>query len=68
MEADKKINIPEELKFDGLPGLSNEIRAKLKSCSPKNIADVKKIQGMTPAALLTIILYIKKKVKDNGKM
>jgi tRNA uridine 5-carboxymethylaminomethyl modification enzyme len=60
LEADKKINIPEGLEFDKLPGLSAEIRAKLKASSPKNIADVKKIQGMTPAALVTIILYVKK--------
>jgi len=67
LEADKKINIPKGMEFDSLPGLSAEIRSKLKASVARNIADIKKIQGMTPAALLTIILHIKKNGCSNRK-
>lgn len=67
LEADQKINIPKDLKFDKLPWLSAGIRTKLKASSPKNIADVKKIHGMTLADFVIIILYIKKDSYNNSK-
>lgn len=60
LEGDKKITIPEGMSFNTLPELSSEIRSKLNSACPKNIRDIKNIQGMTPVALITIILHIKK--------
>jgi tRNA uridine 5-carboxymethylaminomethyl modification enzyme len=37
--------------FEALPGLSNEIRAKLEAIRPRSIAQARNIEGMTPAAL-----------------
>jgi tRNA uridine 5-carboxymethylaminomethyl modification enzyme len=60
LKKDKEVIIPKTLNFDEIKGLSNEIRTKLKNTSPQTIADVKRIQGMTPSALITIIIYLKK--------
>ena len=60
LQSDKKIIIPNIINFNEINGLSNEIKTKLENSSPKTIADIKRIQGMTPSALITIIIYIKK--------
>ena len=60
LQKDKEMVIPNVVNFDGIKGLSNEIRTKLKNILPKSIADVKRIQGMTPSALIAIIIYLKK--------
>jgi tRNA uridine 5-carboxymethylaminomethyl modification enzyme len=60
LQNDKKITIPNNINYNGITGLSNEIKMKLENSSPKTIADIRRIQGMTPSALITIIIYIKK--------
>lgn len=60
LQSDKKIIIPNIINFNEINGLSNEVKTKLENSSPKTIADIKRIQGMTPSALITIIIYIKK--------
>lgn len=52
--------IPENFDFDVLPGLSNELKHKLKSNRPKSIAHANKIDGMTPAAIALILTYLKR--------
>ena len=52
--------IPDSADFESLSGLSNELRHKLKTRQPATLADVQKIDGMTPAALSLIMLEIRK--------
>ncbi|MCH9852148.1 MAG: tRNA uridine-5-carboxymethylaminomethyl(34) synthesis enzyme MnmG [Alphaproteobacteria bacterium] len=59
-QRDKNITIPEHLDFSVIASLSNEIQQKLKQAQPKNLADAATIQGITPAALLTLLYYLKK--------
>lgn len=54
-------NIPKDIDYDEISSLSHEVRGKLKLACPKTIADAKIIQGMTPAALIAIIVHIRKK-------
>lgn len=58
--------IPNDLQFEKIGALSNEVVEKLKTIRPYSIAEMKKIQGITPTALIAIKLYIKK-LKD-GKL
>ena len=51
--------IPNNLDFGGLPGLSNELRQKMKLRKPRSIAEAQRIDGMTPAALGIILAHIK---------
>jgi tRNA uridine 5-carboxymethylaminomethyl modification enzyme len=52
--------IPEDFDFDVLPGLSNELKHKLKTNRPSSIAHANKIDGMTPAAIALILTYLKR--------
>jgi tRNA uridine 5-carboxymethylaminomethyl modification enzyme len=43
--------------YAGLPGLSNELTAKLDSIRPRSIAQARLIEGMTPAALMLLAAH-----------
>jgi tRNA uridine 5-carboxymethylaminomethyl modification enzyme len=47
--------------FDGIPGLSNEIRLKLNMIRPRSISQAGQIEGMTPAALGLIAAYARRR-------
>jgi tRNA uridine 5-carboxymethylaminomethyl modification enzyme len=51
--------IPEELDFSAVPGLSNELKQKVRDRKPRSVADAQRIDGMTPAALALIIAHIR---------
>ncbi len=55
-----EISIPSDINYLKVGSLSNEIRSKLEKIRPANIAEAKKIQGMTPAAIVALQIYIKK--------
>ena len=52
-------SIPETISFESVPGLSNELRQKLKARRPTSLAEAKKIEGMTPAAMAIILACIR---------
>jgi len=58
LKQDEQKEIPEDLQFDAMPGLSNELRDKLKRRRPRTLAEAQKIDGMTPSALAIIMLNI----------
>ncbi|MGB6117054.1 MAG: tRNA uridine-5-carboxymethylaminomethyl(34) synthesis enzyme MnmG, partial [Mesorhizobium sp.] len=51
--------IPEGIDFASVPGLSNELKAKIASRRPRSLADAGRIDGMTPAALAIIVTHVK---------
>jgi tRNA uridine 5-carboxymethylaminomethyl modification enzyme len=51
--------IPIDLDFSAVPGLSNEIKQKLQTRSPRSLAEAQRIDGMTPAALAIIVSHIR---------
>jgi tRNA uridine 5-carboxymethylaminomethyl modification enzyme len=51
--------IPEDLDFSSVPGLSNELKQKLKLRRPRSLAAAQRIDGMTPAALAIILAQIR---------
>ena len=51
--------IPADLDFSRVPGLSNEIKQKLRDRGPQSLADAQRIDGMTPAALAIIVSHIR---------
>ena len=52
--------IPDGFDFDVLPGLSNELKAKLKLAKPANLAQAGRIDGMTPAALSLLLATLRR--------
>lgn len=51
----QNLEIPEDLNYNNIPGLSIELKQKLIKFKPKNIAQANLIQGMTPAAISLLI-------------
>jgi tRNA uridine 5-carboxymethylaminomethyl modification enzyme len=61
MEALVKRKIPEGFDYEEVPGLSRELREKLSSIRPISFAQAVRVDGMTPAALMALSIWIKKK-------
>jgi tRNA uridine 5-carboxymethylaminomethyl modification enzyme len=59
----EKIKIPHELNYDDIPGLSLEIREKLKEFKPLNLGQASRISGVTPAAVSILMVYLKKRAQ-----
>jgi tRNA uridine 5-carboxymethylaminomethyl modification enzyme len=57
---DEGIVLPEALDFMGLPGLSNEIRAKLDLVKPRTLGQAARIEGVTPAAITLLAAHARK--------
>ncbi|MBA3908620.1 MAG: tRNA uridine-5-carboxymethylaminomethyl(34) synthesis enzyme MnmG [Rhodobacter sp.] len=52
--------IPADFKYDGISGLSNELKLKLSRQRPETILQASRIEGVTPAALLLILAHLRK--------
>lgn len=59
LRRSEALTIPATLDYDAIPGLSNELRAKLSAIRPDNVAAAGRIEGMTPAALVLLIALIR---------
>ncbi len=57
---DESILIPDSIDYDSFSGLSNEVKTKLKEIRPKTLGQAIRIDGVTPAAILILLGYIKK--------
>ncbi|MDR2625376.1 MAG: tRNA uridine-5-carboxymethylaminomethyl(34) synthesis enzyme MnmG, partial [Zoogloeaceae bacterium] len=52
--------IPENLDFAQVPGLSCEARQKLEKFRPQTIGQASRIQGITPAAISLLLIWLKR--------
>ncbi|AKK20147.1 tRNA uridine-5-carboxymethylaminomethyl(34) synthesis enzyme MnmG [Candidatus Liberibacter africanus] len=59
---EEKRLIPNNFDYSSLPALSNELKEKLSRTKPFNLLQASKIEGMTPAALNLLLIYLKKNV------
>ncbi len=66
-KKDENIIIPDNIEYDSFSGLSNEVKSKLNLIRPTTLGQALRIDGITPAAILIILGYIKKsKFKNAG--
>ncbi len=54
----EKVILPADLNYEKIPGLSTEIRQKLRRYAPHNLAQASRISGITPASLTAIRIYL----------
>jgi tRNA uridine 5-carboxymethylaminomethyl modification enzyme len=59
LKRDEAIRIPSDFDYSGIPSLSAEVRQKLVQHRPATIAHAGRIEGVTPAALLTLLARLK---------
>jgi len=57
---DEDLALPEDLDYDAIGSLSNEIRAKLKAARPASLGAASRIPGVTPAALTALLAHVKR--------
>ena len=62
---DKKI--PETFDYTSISGLSNEVTEKLNKVRPTTIGHAARIQGVTPAAISLILVFLKKQSRSSNK-
>ena len=55
------MRIPMNFDYTSVAGLSNEVKGRLKETRPENIGQASRIQGVTPAAVANLMIYIKNK-------
>ena len=58
--AAEETQLPEDIDYTRIGGLSNEIQQKLIRHRPETIGQASRIQGMTPAAVSILLVYLKR--------
>ncbi|MFT3735178.1 MAG: tRNA uridine-5-carboxymethylaminomethyl(34) synthesis enzyme MnmG [Rhodocyclaceae bacterium] len=52
--------LPADMDYTGIPGLSRELQGKLNQQKPETIGQASRIQGMTPAAIGILLVWLKR--------
>jgi tRNA uridine 5-carboxymethylaminomethyl modification enzyme len=58
---DENLLLPPDLDVDAIGGLSTEIRTKLKQVRPMTLGAAARIQGITPAAIIALLRFVKRR-------
>ncbi len=59
-KRDENLVIPENVDYDCLSGLSNEVKSKFKEIKPKTMGQALRIDGITPAAVYILLSFVKR--------
>ena len=62
-KQDQLVKIPENINYKEIGGLSSESCQALETARPSDLATAARVPGVTAAALSSVLLYTKKKVK-----
>ncbi|MCF6196953.1 MAG: tRNA uridine-5-carboxymethylaminomethyl(34) synthesis enzyme MnmG [Emcibacter sp.] len=60
---DEDLRLPAGLDYGSIGGLSNEVREKLSVARPATLGSAGRVSGVTPAALNSLLRYVKRKEK-----
>ncbi len=63
---DESLVLAEDIDYAALPGLSNEVRAKLQAHRPRTIGHAGRIDGITPAALTLLVAHVRRQHRKPG--
>lgn len=66
MKRDEDQVIPDAFAYEGLDGLSNELKKKLIAARPRNLAQAGRVEGMTPAALTLLMAKIRQDKRNRS--
>jgi tRNA uridine 5-carboxymethylaminomethyl modification enzyme len=64
MKRDEAQEIPSDVDFSSIDGLSNELKTKLTAVRPANLAQASRIDGMTPAALTLLMARLRLRKRE----
>jgi tRNA uridine 5-carboxymethylaminomethyl modification enzyme len=63
----EKIIIPSNFDYGNVPGLSNEMRQKLREIQPVSLGQASRVEGITPAALSVLMVFLKRRDASDGE-
>jgi tRNA uridine 5-carboxymethylaminomethyl modification enzyme len=63
----EKIMIPRDFDYCTVPGLSNEMRQKLGEIQPMSLGQASRVEGITPAALSVLMVFLKRHYEENNR-
>ncbi|NHQ73159.1 tRNA uridine-5-carboxymethylaminomethyl(34) synthesis enzyme MnmG [Roseovarius gahaiensis] len=66
LKRDEAQDIPSFFDFKSIDGLSNELKLKLESARPANLAQASRVDGMTPAALTLILARLRAEKRERS--
>jgi len=55
---DEALVLADDIDYESLPGLSNEVRHKLQTHRPRTVGHASRIDGITPAALTLLVAHL----------
>ncbi len=58
---DEALELPADLDYGAVGALSNEIRQKLEAHKPATLGQAARISGVTPAALVALLRYVRRR-------
>lgn len=61
---DENMKIPLDLDYNNIQSLSSEVREKLQKARPVTISAAFRIQGITPASMMAVMIYIRNNYKN----
>jgi tRNA uridine 5-carboxymethylaminomethyl modification enzyme len=56
----ESVNLPDDMAYEGLAGLSNEVIEKLSRVRPRSLGQASRISGVTPAAISALQIHLRK--------
>jgi tRNA uridine 5-carboxymethylaminomethyl modification enzyme len=57
----ESLQLPADIDYDSVDGLSNEARQRLSSTRPVTLGQASRLEGMTPSAVSLILIHLKKR-------
>ena len=60
--------LPQNLNYDQVAGLSQEVREKLKEITPFSLGQASRISGVTPSAISALMVYLSKGVSHSARV
>jgi tRNA uridine 5-carboxymethylaminomethyl modification enzyme len=64
---DEALLLGDDIDYDTLPGLSNEVRHKLQTSKPRTIGHASRIDGITPAALTLLAAHVHRERRKRNR-
>ena len=61
---DESVQLPRDLDYRAVGGLSNEAREKLEAARPDTLGQASRIEGVTPGALTAVLAHVKRHSKE----
>lgn len=64
MERDEALLLPVDLDYDSVQGLSLAEKAMLKATRPESLAQARRVESITPAGILKLLMHVRRRGAD----